>query len=106
MRSRQTLKTAAASLSTVAFVAATSLAPISPAFAADSANSKPKGWTDASVDCKAIGLAKPPPWTIGVSNYGLTNSWRVQMIAELKAAAAMDSRIKGLVITNADANIA
>jgi ribose transport system substrate-binding protein len=106
MRLRQTLKTASASLSTVAFLATTSLAPISPAFAADAANSKPKGWTDASVDCKAIGLAKPPPWTIGVSNYGLTNSWRVQMIAELKAAAAKDSRIKSLVITNADGNIA
>jgi ribose transport system substrate-binding protein len=106
MRLRQTLRIAANSLGVAAFLATTSLAAIAPTFAAEPMTNKPKGWTDASVDCKAVGLAKPPSWTIGVSNYGLGNSWRVQMIAELKAAAAKDSRIKSLVITNADGNIA
>jgi ribose transport system substrate-binding protein len=69
-------------------------------------SSKPAGWTAEKIDCKAAGLAKAPPWTIGVSNYGLGNSWRVQMIEELKAAAAKDNRIKQLVITNADGNVA
>jgi ribose transport system substrate-binding protein len=103
---RHAFTTAAASLGIAAFIAATGLTAIAPAYAAGPTNDKPKGWTDASVDCKAVGLSKPPPWTIGVSNYGLSNSWRVQMIAELKAAAAKDTRIKALLITNADGNIA
>jgi ribose transport system substrate-binding protein len=76
------------------------------ASAASPPSHKPDKWTAEKTDCKAMGLAKSPPWTIGVSNFGLGNSWRVQMIAELKAAAAKDSRIKELVITNSDGNLA
>jgi len=77
-----------------------------PASAASPPSHKPDKWTAEKTDCKALGLAKNPPWTIGVSNLGLGNSWRVQMIEELKAAAAKDSRIKEIVITNADNNLA
>ncbi len=106
MRVTSSLRPVISGVAAAAFLASTSLHVISPAFAAEPTGGKPAGWTAATVDCKAAGLSKPPPWTIGVSNYGLGNSWRVQMIQELKAAAAKDSRIKSLVITNADGNIA
>ncbi|MGA8652028.1 MAG: ABC transporter substrate-binding protein [Xanthobacteraceae bacterium] len=76
------------------------------AFAASPPSHTPPNWTAEKTDCTAMGLVKSPPWTIGVSNFSLGNSWRVQMIEELKAAAAKDSRIKELVITNADGNVA
>lgn len=67
---------------------------------------KPEKWSDATTDCAALGLKKDPPWTIGVANYSLGNSWRVHMFAELEFAAENDSRIKELVMTNADGNLA
>jgi ribose transport system substrate-binding protein len=90
---------------TATLVASATLQSALAAEAAAPPSSKPQGWTAEKIDCKATGLAKPPPWTIGVSNYGLGNSWRVQMIEELKAAAARDNRIKELVVTNADGNV-
>lgn len=78
---------------------------------AATAQEEPKGlrpgtWSDDVSACADLGFAKDPPWTIGVSNYSLGNSWRVQMIEELKVAAAKDSRIAELVITNSDGNAA
>ena len=90
------------------FCATMSVAASRPATAADVAPppNKPAQWSAGTSDCKALGLTKPPPWTIGVSNFSVANSWRVQMIEELKAAAAKDSRIKDLIITNSDGNLA
>ncbi len=65
---------------------------------------RPAAWSDEVTDCTKC--KKDPPWTIGVSNYSLGNSWRVQMMAELEAAAKRDPRIKELIITNADQNLA
>ncbi len=65
----------------------------------------PEFWSDEQTDCAALGLATEPPWTIGVANASLGNSWRVQMIEELKAAAAKDDRIEELIITNADGDL-
>lgn len=65
---------------------------------------RPTQWSDKKVDCSE--LAKDPPWTIGVSNYSLANTWRVQVFAELQYAADQDPRIKELIITNADGNLA
>ena len=67
---------------------------------------KPGAWSDEMVDCGALGLTKDPPWTIGVANYSLANSWRVHMFAELQYAADHDDRIEELIITNADGNLA
>ncbi len=67
---------------------------------------KPTAWNDDVSDCSALGLAKEPPWTIGVANYSLGNSWRVHMFAELQYAADNDDRIAELVVTNADGNLA
>jgi len=64
---------------------------------------KPSKWQPGQTDCG--NMAKEPPWTIGVSNYSLGNSWRVQMFEELKAAAERDDRIEELIITNADGDI-
>lgn len=66
----------------------------------------PEFWTDEQTDCAALGLAKEGPWTIGVSNYSLGNSWRVQMMAELEDAASENPNIAELIITNADNNVA
>lgn len=64
---------------------------------------KPAAWSDEKTDCAKF--KKDPPWTIGVSNYGVQNTWRVQMMAELESAAKKDPRIKELIITNADGNV-
>lgn len=63
---------------------------------------KPVGWSDAQTDCSA--LKKSGPYTIGVSNFSMGNSWRVQMIAELQAAADSNPEVKELIITNSDGN--
>ena len=65
----------------------------------------PEFWSPDVTDCAALGLDSEPPWTIGVSNASLGNSWRVQMIEELEAAAAADDRIEELIITNADGDL-
>ncbi len=65
---------------------------------------KPERWSDEVSDCS--GFKADPPWTIGVSNYGLQNTWRVQMMAELQYAADQDPRIEELIILNADGNVA
>lgn len=66
----------------------------------------PALWTDEQTDCAAAGVSREGPWTIGVSNISLGNSWRVQMIAELEAAAAENPNIEELIVTNADGNVA
>ncbi len=63
---------------------------------------KPAKWSGEKVDCSK--LKKDGPWTIGVSNFSMGNSWRVQMIKELEAAAKANTNIKELIITNADGN--
>ena len=79
------------------------LSSVSPSNAAEPQPMRPKAWSDAKTDCSAF--KKAPPWTIGVSNYSLANSFRVQMFAELKYAASKDNRIKTLIITNADGSV-
>lgn len=66
----------------------------------------PSLWTDEQVDCAAAGVSREGPWTIGVSNISLGNSWRAQMIAELEAAAADNPNIEELIVLNADGNVA
>ncbi len=63
---------------------------------------KPAKWSDEQTDCSK--LKKDGPWTIGVTNYSMGNSWRVQMIKELEAAAKANPNIKELIITNSDGN--
>lgn len=65
---------------------------------------KPAAWSGEKVS--GTPFKKDPPWVIGVSNYSLANSWRVHMFAELQYAADNDPRIKELIITNADGNLA
>lgn len=65
---------------------------------------KPAAWSGEKTN--GAPFKKNPPWVIGVSNYSLGNSWRVHMFAELQYAADHDPRIKELVITNADGNLA
>ena len=65
---------------------------------------KPASWSDEMTDCS--GFKTEPPWTIGVSNYGVQNTWRVQMMAELQFAADQDDRIEEFIILNADGNVA
>jgi ribose transport system substrate-binding protein len=65
---------------------------------------KPDGWSTDQTDCSS--MKKDGPWTIGVSNASLANSYRVQMISELQAYAAKNPNIKELIITNADGNVA
>jgi ribose transport system substrate-binding protein len=64
----------------------------------------PEFWSPDKTDCAA--KANPGPWTIGVSNISLANSWRVQMIAELEDAASENPNIEELIVTNADGNVA
>lgn len=73
------------------------------AYSNEPAPMRPAAWSDAKTDCSA--MKKDPPWTIGVSNYSLGNSFRVQMFEELKFAAAKDSRIKDIVFTNSDGSV-
>ena len=42
--------------------------------------SQPAAWSADKTDCST--MKKDGPWTIGVSNTSLANSWRVQMIQE------------------------
>ncbi len=65
---------------------------------------KPEAWSDEMSDCS--GFKTEPPWTIGVSNYGVQNTWRIQMMAELQYAADQDPRIEEFIILNADGNVA
>lgn len=70
-------------------------------FAAYGANSVPatptivNGMVDTSIYKKA------PPYVIGVSNVSVVNSFRVQMIGELKQAASANPEISKLIVTDA-----
>ena len=94
MRTNKTMK---ATVSAALFASLMSSAFAPPAFSQEPAPMRPSAWSDDKTDCSAF--KKEPPWTIGVSNYSLGNSFRVQMFEELKFAAAKDSRIKEVVIT-------
>ena len=50
---------------------------------------------------------KTPPYTIGLSNFSLGNSWRVQMIAEVQWEAERlgPGLVKELIVTNAEGSI-
>lgn len=65
---------------------------------------QPAAWSADKTDCSS--MKKDGPWTIGVSNTSLANSWRVQMIQELQSYAAKNPNIKELIITNADGSVA
>ncbi len=65
---------------------------------------RPAEWSAGQTDCSS--MKKDGPWTIGVSNNSLANSWRVQMIKELQAYADKNPNIKELIITNADGSVA
>jgi ribose transport system substrate-binding protein len=41
-------------------------------------------------------------YTIGLSNFSLGNSWRVQMVAEAQYAASQNPMVKELIVTQAD----
>ena len=80
-------------------------APVEEEFNLDNPKGKkPASWSDEMTDCS--GFATEPPWTIGVSNYGVQNTWRIQMMAELQFAADQDPRIEEFIILNADGNVA
>ena len=50
---------------------------------------------------------KDPPYKVGVCNYSVLNSWRVQMVEEIKEEAKRQSAyIEELYITNAEDNLA
>lgn len=100
MRTNNTMK---ATVSAALFASLMSSAFAPPAFSQEPAPMRPSAWSDDKTDCSAF--KKEPPWTIGVSNYSLGNSFRVQMFEELKFAAAKDSRIKEVVITNSDGSV-
>jgi ribose transport system substrate-binding protein len=53
---------------------------------------------------KAVGKAPKDSYVIGLSNFSLGNSWRVQMIEEAKYAAKNNPRVKELIITEANDN--
>ena len=44
-------------------------------------------------------------YTIGLSNFSLGNSWRVQMVAEAQYAAANNPLVKELIVTEADGSV-
>jgi len=101
MGMRDTLMRSTVSAALLAALTAGAFVP--PAAAEEPAPMRPAKWSDAKTDCSA--MKKDPPWTIGVSNYSLGNSFRVQMFEELKFAASKDSRIKDVVLTNSDGNV-
>jgi ABC-type sugar transport system substrate-binding protein len=53
--------------------------------------------------------AQPPApaktYTIGLSNFSLGNSWRVQMVAEAQYAAKNNPMVKDLIVTEADNSV-
>ena len=44
-------------------------------------------------------------YTIGLSNFSLGNSWRVQMVEEAKYAASQNPMVKELIVTEADDSV-
>ena len=59
-----------------------------------------------SVVLSACGLAKEGPFVIGLSNFSLGNSWRVQMIEEAKYYANQHKDlVKELIVTEAEEDI-
>lgn len=73
------------------------LAPFA-ALAASSVPPTPK-LVDGKVDTSIY--KKAPPYVIGVSNVSVVNSFRVQMIGELKQAAASNPDVSKLIVTDA-----
>lgn len=49
--------------------------------------------------------AKPGPYTLGLSNISVANTWRVQMIDEAKFEASRLSAVKELIVTDAGGNV-
>ena len=53
-----------------------------------------------------LAMAKDGPYVIGLSNFSLGNSWRVQMVEEAKFAAAQQKDlVKQLIVTEAEGDI-
>ena len=54
----------------------------------------------------ALASAKKEGFVVGLSNFSLGNSWRVQMVEEAKYAASQHKdRVKKLIVTEADGDI-
>lgn len=59
-------------------------------------------WFDPTTDDKteAGAFTKDGPWTVAMVFPDLSNSWRVQAVEEVRAAAAADPRFEELIVTN------
>lgn len=60
--------------------------------------------TDTTTEAEAP-AEEAKTYTIGLSNFSLGNSWRVQMVAEAKYAAANNPMVKELIVTEADGSV-
>lgn len=54
---------------------------------------------------EAATAAPAKTYTIGLSNFSLGNSWRVQMVAEAEYAASNNPLVKELIVTQADDSV-
>ena len=52
-----------------------------------------------------VGSASAEEFVIGLSNFSLGNSWRVQMVEEAKYAASQSDMVKELIVTEADGDV-
>lgn len=59
-------------------------------------------WFEATTDAatEAGAYTREGPWTVALVFPDLSNSWRVQAVEEVRAAAAADPRIAELIVTN------
>lgn len=59
-------------------------------------------WFEPTTDAmtEAGSFTKEGPWTFALVFPDLSNSWRVQAVEEVRAAAAADPRIEELIVTN------
>ena len=58
--------------------------------------------TTTATTAAATTAAAGKTFTIGLSNFSLGNSWRVQMVAEAQYAASQNPLVKQLIVTQAD----
>jgi ribose transport system substrate-binding protein len=54
---------------------------------------------------ETLPIAETKTYTIGLSDFSLGNSWRVQMVAEAKYAADNNPLVKKLIVTEADGSV-
>jgi ribose transport system substrate-binding protein len=63
------------------------------------------GCTSAATPTTEPAAAEQKQYTIGLSNFSLGNSWRVQMVEEAKYAASQNPLVKELIVTEADDSV-